>query len=510
MKNRMSRSQGFTLIELMVVMVISAFLAIVIMSLFFQLLKTERRIVYFNRMNNSINHLFTDLAQDIRFANKVELQNFNPTAGHYEKIVMGDDDGHGNIIPKVIYEKDGDQIKVTRDGTTSSILNNNILADSFGFEDQADPEHLPLIYINIALSSPNSQNQIIKVDRESIISNINKNIKIESGNPFISITPMPTNTPRPTATATITPTPIGPTSTPSRTPTPTRPSVPTATPTRFLTPTPTSTPTPPPGCELVDEPGTWRSEAIGTMTQGKTNVAGSRMTICGSGAGIDNLRDGFQYAYKTNTNFEIEMTTRIVNWNPHEGWSKAGIMFRSSNDNNAAHISIFLTGSQGIRMQWRRNNGADTSITGERAGNNVPVWLKLIKIGNTITGYFSYNSTDGQNGTWTVVRTVDMNMGFNHLYGRAVTSSEDEQFASAIFDQTSVQFNASITPAPTATPRPTNTATPTPRVTATPTQRPTATPTRQVAPTSTPTQRPTATPTRIPSRTPTPTSSISD
>lgn len=512
--------KGFTLIELLLALLLTAMLSIVIFSLFFQLIKTERRLVYFNRMNNSANHLFTDMAQDIRFGDNVRLENFNAAEGYFEKLIIEDLDDANVVIGIITYEKSGNQILVTKNGTTSTLLSDNILAEKFGFENRADPDHLPLIYTVLALTSPPNQKQIIKVDRQSMVSNLNKNLKIESGNPWVTITPMATptatRTPTPTATPAL-PTPTG-SVIPTRTPTPSRTA--TSTPTLALSPSATSTPTPPPGCELPSQPSGWTSQAIGTTHQGITHVDGSRMHLCGSGDKIEDNKDEFQYAFRSGSSFELEMTTRVAEWYPHKPWSRAGLMFRSSTAADASNVSLFVTGGQELRMQWRRNNGSDTTITGSRGSNNIPVWLKLIKINNVVTGYYSYNSTNGTNGTWTVIRTIDINIGFNHLYGRAVSSAEDGQFASAVFDNTVIQNNASMTPAPTATPRPSNTPTPTSQFspTPTPTKKPTATPTKSTNPsptatrTPTPTRvnTPTPTTTRIPTRTPTPTTFISD
>jgi ABC-type transport system involved in multi-copper enzyme maturation permease subunit len=80
-------------------------------------------------------------------------------------------------------------------------------------------------------------------------------------------------------------------------------------------------------------------------------------------------------------------------------WSKAGIIIKQNLHQGSAYAAIMVTGSNGVRMQ--------DNYTGDTAGlpGNVsaasPRWLRLIRSGDTITGY---DSADGTH--WTEVGAV--------------------------------------------------------------------------------------------------------
>jgi ABC-type transport system involved in multi-copper enzyme maturation permease subunit len=82
-------------------------------------------------------------------------------------------------------------------------------------------------------------------------------------------------------------------------------------------------------------------------------------------------------------------------------WSKAGVIIKASTKQGSAYAAMTVTGSHGVRMQY--------DFTQDIAGmpGNVsaahPRWLRLIRSGDTITGY---DSADGTH--WTEVGTAEL------------------------------------------------------------------------------------------------------
>ena len=116
------------------------------------------------------------------------------------------------------------------------------------------------------------------------------------------------------------------------------------------------------------------------------------------------------------------------------------------------HVTIHATGpARAIKLKWRTAAGEITSNFDGLASSSLPLWLKLVKSGNTITAYYSINGT-----TWTPVGTAKTltGLGSNFLYGMAVTSNSATSGATATFEP-----NPSSTP---PLPTPTNTFTPPP------------------------------------------------
>jgi ABC-type transport system involved in multi-copper enzyme maturation permease subunit len=82
-------------------------------------------------------------------------------------------------------------------------------------------------------------------------------------------------------------------------------------------------------------------------------------------------------------------------------WAKAGIIVTSSTRQGSAYAATMVTGRRGVRMQY--------NFTGDRAGlpgavsAGSPRWLRLVRAGDTFTGY---DSADGTH--WTKVGTVTL------------------------------------------------------------------------------------------------------
>jgi ABC-type transport system involved in multi-copper enzyme maturation permease subunit len=88
-------------------------------------------------------------------------------------------------------------------------------------------------------------------------------------------------------------------------------------------------------------------------------------------------------------------------------WSKAGILITGSTKPGAAYAAIMATGRHGVAMQYNYTS----SVAGRpgAVGPTSPRWLRLVRSGDTISGY---DSADGTH--WALVGTA-------HLAGLAAT-----------------------------------------------------------------------------------------
>jgi ABC-type transport system involved in multi-copper enzyme maturation permease subunit len=82
-------------------------------------------------------------------------------------------------------------------------------------------------------------------------------------------------------------------------------------------------------------------------------------------------------------------------------WAKAGIIIKASTSQGSAYAALMVTGSHGVRMQWDYVN--DTPGLSGRVSASSPRWLRLVRTGDTITGY---DSADGAH--WTPVGTATL------------------------------------------------------------------------------------------------------
>src|SRR5437773_5120519 len=114
-------------------------------------------------------------------------------------------------------------------------------------------------------------------------------------------------------------------------------------------------------------------------------------------------------------------------------WAKAGVMIRASVAAGSQHVVLVLTPGNGLAFQWRSTTDGPSSYINAGAAS-APVWVKLVKSGNTFTGY---RSPDGVN--WTQVGTV--NIAFpspTFLAGLAVTADNDGTVCQANFDNVTI------------------------------------------------------------------------
>src|SRR5436190_21348509 len=157
------------------------------------------------------------------------------------------------------------------------------------------------------------------------------------------------------------------------------------------------------------------------------NSGTSGFTITASGSDIWGTADEFHYVYVSLTG-DIEMVTRVTGVQFTDGWAKAGLMARETLDASSRNVMVFLTPQNLSGFQWRAVTGGSTSYyDGGSAGS--PYWLKLVRSGNTFSGY---RSADGVN--WTLIGSTTIALPSTLYIGLAVTSHHDGTLCTANFD----------------------------------------------------------------------------
>jgi hypothetical protein len=112
--------------------------------------------------------------------------------------------------------------------------------------------------------------------------------------------------------------------------------------------------------------------------------------------------------------------------------AKAGIMIRDSVAAGGAHVLLDLKPGGNVEFMKRSSAGGTTSyLAGAAAG--VPVWLKLVRAGSTVTAYTSTNGT-----TWTQVGTTTVTLGANAYAGLAVCSRNTAALNTSTFDNVKI------------------------------------------------------------------------
>jgi hypothetical protein len=149
-------------------------------------------------------------------------------------------------------------------------------------------------------------------------------------------------------------------------------------------------------------------------------TAPGAFTVTGEGSDIWGSSDQFTYVYKT-LNADGTLVARVVsNGEGTNTWAKGGVMIRDTLAPGSVHAMQVMTGGDGngASFQWRPM--ADDASSNSDTVDTVapPYWVKIERLGNSISGYLSPNGT-----TWTqqgVSQTIFMT---NPCYiGLCVTS----------------------------------------------------------------------------------------
>ena len=179
-------------------------------------------------------------------------------------------------------------------------------------------------------------------------------------------------------------------------------------------------------------PDPWLDLDIGAVAAaGDTIHANGTFTVCGTGAGISGTTDEFRYVYRSMTG-DGEMVARVNSMVRRDSWTKAGVMIRETLDAGSRHVSMFISEDYGAAFQYRTAAGSSGSTT--HAGIQAPYWVKLVRHGNTLTGYFSSNGT-----SWTPLGSQTISMSSTVYVGLAASSHNDGPFCDATF--TDVSYN---------------------------------------------------------------------
>ena len=166
---------------------------------------------------------------------------------------------------------------------------------------------------------------------------------------------------------------------------------------------------------------------INTAFAGTTNQVDSGFDITGSGADYYGNSDGGRYAYEA-VSGDFDAVVCVQSLQQTDNWSKGLLMLRASTDANSANIAILISANNGFAFQHRDSAGASTSYTQGPANTPPSSWIRLIRTGNVVCGYYS---NDG--ATWFKVDSAQWSSGDPALIGLGVTSHDDSQLCTAQF-----------------------------------------------------------------------------
>ena len=172
----------------------------------------------------------------------------------------------------------------------------------------------------------------------------------------------------------------------------------------------------------------WRDKDIGSVEIGGS-VTGDNgnFAIVASGAGIGNTADEFHYTYLSAFG-DCEIAARFIAMGNLSDRATAGLMIRETLDPPSANAFLGLSPAGKAVFQRREEENA-ASIRNTDEGLSIPQWIRLVRSGDTLTGF---RSADGV--AWTETGTATIAMSAHVYLGLAVSSGVDGIANTAAFD----------------------------------------------------------------------------
>jgi hypothetical protein len=184
------------------------------------------------------------------------------------------------------------------------------------------------------------------------------------------------------------------------------------------------------------------------------NASTGAYTLTASGSDIWTNTDHMQYVYERLVG-DGSIVARLVSASAPDFWTKAGLMIRDDVTSGAANDFMLDTPNpfhQEPVMQFRDTDGGQTADTGNHFTSTTPnvptpIWLKLVRSGNTFTGYWAVDM-NGTPGPWQLLMndphiTV---MPATVYIGLALTAHSNGNVATATFDHVMVTGTTTALP----------------------------------------------------------------
>lgn len=158
----------------------------------------------------------------------------------------------------------------------------------------------------------------------------------------------------------------------------------------------------------------------------------------GAGADVWGSNDEFTFVYKSinasNTPTSRTFQAKVESQAYSEAWAKTGVMVRMGTDAGSPHISMMVTPSNGtqpsngIQFTKRGSHNGSTSHVATVSGVKAPVWLRVVRNGNTYSGWYS---TDGS--SWkSVGPSTTLTTSSTYYAGVAATSRSTKMNTSVL------------------------------------------------------------------------------
>ncbi len=179
-------------------------------------------------------------------------------------------------------------------------------------------------------------------------------------------------------------------------------------------------------------PSPWLSEDVGAVGgSGASSLTSGVYTLRGSGTSFSGSADQGQFAYQPiagdgsiTARVSVSQTTGVM-----------GVAIRNSAGTAPSGVAMLFTASTHLPQMVYRVDTEDTATTSSATGSfTSPIWLRLVRTGDMISGYYSTNGT-----TWTLQSTIYAALEPTAVAGLVVSNGNNALMGSATFDNVTIQ-----------------------------------------------------------------------
>ena len=164
--------------------------------------------------------------------------------------------------------------------------------------------------------------------------------------------------------------------------------------------------------------------AVGRPGQASHNPGAKTFTVAGSGNDLWGPADGLSFVYQPRSG-DVSLVAHVVTFEETHEWARFGVMIRQSLDPGSPMAIMALTPGRGSTFVFRRESGGPC----DNVGNAGQHWLKITRVGSTITGYVS---PDGRQ--WKLHGKAEIPMSGTIYLGLGVCSHDQGRLNKVLFD----------------------------------------------------------------------------
>jgi RNA polymerase sigma factor (sigma-70 family) len=166
---------------------------------------------------------------------------------------------------------------------------------------------------------------------------------------------------------------------------------------------------------------------------GSVRRAGDSYIVRGGGSQIYGPSDQFQFVYRT-LDGDGEISACVSNVDRHAGQALAGVMIRDSLEANSRHAGLFICRGGQFMCKYRGRECPGSQCVSAAAPASQKHWLRLVRRGNTLTGYVRSKPSD----PWKQIVQKKVALNSVAYVGLAVTAHDNKQIVGATFDDVAV------------------------------------------------------------------------